>query len=116
MTKTKTIAEEKKTEKEESSAIVLNFLKKGKYKTYSKIDTVARSGMSRSIHFFAAIGAGELINLTYHIAKVTGHTLNKDGALKVNGCGMDMGFNVIYNLGIDLFGRKGGYKITNTWI
>lgn len=108
-----------KTKKAEDTKRLKDLLRKGKYKTYSRINTVSRSGMSRTIDFFMAIGAGEMVNINYYISKTCGYSRNKDGAIRVSGCGMDMGFAVIYDLGRVLYKQNGsnpGYKITNTWI
>ncbi len=45
--------------------------------------------------------------LSYWIAKATGETYdNKRECLSVGGCGMDMGFHVVYNLSCALFRDK----------
>lgn len=68
---------------------------------------VSRSGMQRIISFYARSPEGP-VYLDGYVAKVLDMTRPKgrDG-LKVNGCGMDMGFHVVYNLGYALYGRDG---------
>lgn len=59
--------------------------------------SVSRSGMSRVISFYV-VKDGDLCGLDYAIASTLGYPLAKDG-VKVGGCGMDMGFAVVYNVG-----------------
>ncbi len=69
----------------------------------------SRSGMSRNISFYA----GDSILLDYNIAKALGYSLAKGDGVTVGGCGMDMGFSVVYNLSATLYGSReegGGYK------
>lgn len=63
----------------------------------------SRSGMSRSISLVAQVG-GELIDLDYHAARAMGDSIdNRHGGLRVSGCGMDMGFHLVYNLSATLY-------------
>ena len=74
-----------------------------------KVTHVAKSGMSRHIQFFK-IKDNNLLNLTYNICDEFNYTFkDKTRSLYIQGCGMDMGFHVIYNLSRDLF--KDGYKL-----
>lgn len=74
---------------------------------YTRVDSVSRSGMSRNISAF--IGRGrDVINITYLVSKVIGWSLSNRGSLKVSGCGMDMGFHVVYTLSRILFPK--GFK------
>jgi hypothetical protein len=90
---------------------------------------VSRSGMSRDI---SCIHKGE--DITYYVAKAKQDTRAKNGGIKCGGCGMDMGFNLVYNLGHVLFpngsekglviGRNGdkkpetdgGYLLKQSWL
>jgi hypothetical protein len=65
-------------------------------KVYGIVRTVARSGMSRTIDFYAFPGDGERLYLSGYFADVMGIRRNREGALKVSGCGMDMIFGTIY--------------------
>jgi hypothetical protein len=59
---------------------------------------VSASGMSRNLDL-VVIKDNEPMRLTYWVAKAAGFTYNeKKEALVVGGCGMDMGFHVVYNL------------------
>lgn len=65
-------------------------------KVYARVESVARSGMSRTISFYM-IEDGELWNITGAIGEVTGHSRDRytDG-LRVRGCGMDMVWHTLY--------------------
>ena len=57
------------------------------------------SGMTRCFDFYT-IQDNELVRLTYLICVACDYKHHpKYGALKTTGCGMDMAFQVIYNLG-----------------
>lgn len=103
---------------------------------------VSRSGMLRHISFVITGKDGEILNLTWHMARALQYSLVSGSyhhALKVGGCGMDMGFAVVYSLGRCLFpkgfkpveagktyGRNGspidqvdidgGYALTHRWL
>jgi len=101
---------------------------------------VSRSGMSRRLDFYLIRG-GQAFYVTYAVSQVTGYKQSKvDSALVVGGCGMDMGFAVVYDLSRGLFPRgfyigktdyprngdkeimetridpDGGYALTHRWI
>jgi hypothetical protein len=65
---------------------------------------VSRSGMSRRIDFYKSEG-GEMLYLTGRIAHVLDMRVSdaSGGGLVVGGCGMDMGFSVVYNLSSALY-------------
>lgn len=69
---------------------------------------VSRSGMMRRIDFYApgadADGSVSMNFLTGLISKACGYPFPRDGSgLKVTGCGMDMGFAVVYDLAATLY-------------
>ena len=60
---------------------------------------VSRSGMSRSI---SLLKGDE--DITYFAAALMGDKIDsKHGGIKIGGCGMDMGFALVYNLSATLF-------------
>jgi hypothetical protein len=86
----------------------------------------SRSGMARNI---SLIHNG--VDISYYAAKAMDYTRAADGGLKTGGCGMDMGFSLVYNLSSILFpngafikgakGKKeaktnGGYMIKHEWL
>ena len=74
--------------------------------------SVSRSGMSREISAVVVTKDGGVIDLDSHIARADiGYTFGKLG-LKVGGCGMDMGFALVYDLSRTLYPE--GYKCTGS--
>ena len=82
---------------------------------------VSRSGMSRDISLFIMDSDGDLRNITYTAAAALGESC-KDrhghNVIRVHGCGMDMGFHIVYNLSSVLFAGqdRAGYVISHRWI
>lgn len=63
---------------------------------------VSKSGMSRDID---CIVNGEQYpnNITHWVALALSKKVQKTGGIRMNGCGMDQGFELVYNLGNVLF-------------
>ena len=75
---------------------------------YSRLRHVSRSGMTRAISFYVRTTGGAYVNIDDAIAAETGFKFNaRHGGLTVTGAGMDMGFHVVYSLGMHVFGRDG---------
>jgi hypothetical protein len=78
------------------------------------------SGMRRVIRFYKITGSNksgkqETWELSGNIAKALEYGYNDSyGGVVVNGCGMDMGFSVVYNLSDKLF--TDGYQLTSSWL
>ena len=70
---------------------------------YTALNHVSTSGMFRLISVFAMV-ENEPINIDWYIEKLGQYKRDKkrDG-LRVYGCGMDMGFSVVYNLSSILY-------------
>ena len=120
--------EEIKATKKELKAM----LRRTRYKVYCNLRRVSRDGMNRVISFHLA-GEDGIIDITWHINKCLVDSKGKawysidktDYGLRVGGCGMDMGFSVVYNLSKFLYGSKreegqqdstGPYKLDHVWI
>lgn len=102
---------------------------------YTSLKQVSRSRMSRQIDVFVTEG-GSIRDITGLVSIAAGITQGKHGHLVVGGCGMDMGFHVVYSLGRALypegfklaanqygrngdksgFDRDGGYALKQSWI
>ena len=96
---------------------------------YSKTNYVSQSGMNRAISFYVCIPLTKkeqereeyrgskpktkIINIDWQIKEILDYKLHRtqDG-LAVGGCGMDMHFSVVYNLGSALFPNGDGITIT----
>ena len=60
---------------------------------------VSRSGMTRSISTILIGKDGTPWDVSGLVARATGSTFDRDrGGVKVQGCGMDMGFSLVYDL------------------
>ena len=88
----------KEIERETARKELLEILKPGDT-VYCVLRHVSRSGMSREISFFAE----GMRSIDYLAARVLDMRRGKRDGLVVGGCGMDMGFHVVYNLSRRLF-------------
>ena len=87
---------------------------------YTILRSVSSSGMSRHISLKIA-HKGEIIDITYLAARVMGDKLSEKlghNTIRVNGCGMDMGFHLTYGLSSILYAGqdRAGYVIKQRWI
>lgn len=74
---------------------------------YTSVTHVARSGMSRSIRLFI-IRDGAPWDISYFAARAMSDKIDqKNGGIRIGGCGMDMGFSLVYNLSRALFRDTG---------
>lgn len=117
---------------------------------YTTCTHVARSGMSRRISVLVAVPGDpnaeherdrepRIANLSFLVARATGNLYHeRDNAVVMGGCGMDMGFKLVHDLGRVLFPdggplelspreaqerrrgetieRDGGYLLRHSWI
>lgn len=92
---------------------------------YTILRSVSSSGMTRHISLVVAgvndEGKPDLYDITYLAAQALGDKLqerNGHRTIKVNGCGMDMGFHLVYNLSSVLFKgeERAGYKLSQRWL
>lgn len=99
---------------------------------YTVCNHVSSSGMSRSISLMIGNKDGSITKLDYWYVQADGSIIDqKHGGIKVSGCGMDMGFHLVYNLGRMLWpnGTKkphgtrngqpdtdGGYALKHQWL
>lgn len=113
------------TDKELSKERLLDTYLTDTRTVYTILRSVSASGMTRHISLVVAgIGADgkpDIHDITYHASKVLGDKLqerNGHRTIKVNGCGMDMGFSVVYNLSSVLFAgqERAGYELKQRWI
>jgi hypothetical protein len=99
--------------------LLTHYLKEGDY-IYTILRSVSASGMTRNISLVLA-REGEIIDITYYAAHAMGDKLSESKghrAIRVNGCGMDMGFHLVYNLASVLFNgqERAGYALKQGWI
>jgi len=94
---------------------------------YTVLRSVAPSGMSRTMSLKVAKN-GKILDLTYYASVVLDYPLvevNGSRAIRVGGCGMDMGFHAVYSLSRVLFRDKyegqpdavdAGYSLSQAWL
>ena len=93
---------------------------------FPKVHTITRhvssSGMTRDISLIYVKG-GAIFNITYSAALALGWPLSeKSGhrAIRVSGCGMDMGFHLVYTLSNVVYrghvDGDAGYTLQQAWL
>lgn len=93
----------KRTEQQEAIERLREWLKPGDT-VYTIIRHVSRSGMQREISLKLLRRDGEVpYHLDGNVALALGDRIGKHDGVIVGGCGMDMGFHVVYNLSATLF-------------
>ena len=108
-------------EKESARGSLLNILaKQWKPTLYTSLKHVSSSGMSRDMKVLAVVD-GEIVDVTYYVGKLGIGTIkerNGQRVIRVGGCGMDMGFHVVYSVSAVLYGyeERGAYTIRHEWI
>ena len=119
------------TERQKALTHLRKMLKPGTT-VYTILRHVSRSGMSRQIDVYV-IRKGEPVWITAYVGNAIGRPQsmkdwqNQNG-LRVNGCGTDMGFRLVYELSCALYpdgrngtpenelDKNGGYALTQKWI
>jgi len=76
---------------------------------YTSLKHVSNSGMSRDISVLISTKDG-IQCIDFYVSRLLGYSHGKNGGLRVGGCGMDMGYHLIYSLSRALFNN--GYKCT----
>lgn len=87
---------------------------------YTSLKWVSSSGMSRDMKVLVVVD-NQILDITWYVAKLDIGTLKErtgQRVIRVGGCGMDMGFHVVYTLSAVLYGyqERGAYKINQEWI
>ena len=116
--------------KQQAISSLREILKPGQT-VYSVLRHVSASGMSRRISFMIPQAGGSMRNLDYLIGVACDYKQSYKQGLIVGGCGMDMGFAVVYHIGRTIWpdgtpephGRRngeldsdGGYALKSEWI
>ena len=87
---------------------------------YTFLRHVSKSGMSRDISLKIVDGDGTLRDITYTAALTLGYKpKDRHGSrvIRVGGCGMDMGFHLVYSVSHALYDGqdRAGYVISHEW-
>lgn len=104
--------QEKELEQQEAKKYLLSVIKAGDV-VYTILRHVSQSGMSRNIDV-VVIKDNKPICVSWDVAKLLEYRQNEDGSLKVRGCGMDMGYSVVYNMSRTIFDDN--YAVNHRWI
>lgn len=114
-----------KKEMEEKKEILKKMLKEGDT-VYTKIAHVSRSGMYRVINLYAMLLKDDGKPYPYCIDHLAAPLLegydSRHRGCKATGCGMDMGFSLVYSLAWKLFGdikrenKDNGYMLKQKWL
>jgi len=90
-----------KQERDEAVAKLREWIKPGDT-VHTILRHVSRSGMQREIGI-VLLKDGADLHPNYLVAKALGERIGKRDGIVVGGCGMDMGFHVVYGLGRTLW-------------
>ena len=135
-----TRAEGERLYREQAKADLRALLRPG-MTVYTCLRHRAASGMSRRISLHVAVieertprGSDKarrvpvIRDITHTASIAMDYTLHDSGAIVVGGCGMDMGFHLVYTLGRTLWpngsrkgrggnpDRDGGYSLNHEWV
>lgn len=124
------VRSQKESEKIEAIGQLRKLLKPGG-RVYTVLRHVSSSGMSRRIDLYTIKG-GQLVYLSGYVSKALDYRRHpRENGLVVSGCGMDMGFHLVYELGSVLWPKgtskphstrngepdhSGGYALKQEWI
>lgn len=80
------------------------------------VNSRSKSGISRTIRVISLNEPDGPRYLAYHVSRALGWTLTRKGedAVRVNGCGMDMGPHLVDTLSRVLYGR--GDALKHRWL
>jgi hypothetical protein len=123
-----------KTERDQQLEQLRKWLKPGDT-VYTIVENVSRSGMSREIRvvLLKCQETGEAYSLhpNHAVSTVLGLPRGKREGVKIQGCGMDMGFEIVYQLGMAMWPHgtpephgerngepdsNGGYALKHRWL
>jgi hypothetical protein len=102
-----------KEELSEARSALLKLLKPGDT-VYTRLNHVSRSGMSRSITPIVIVD-NEPRYMSWSVAILFGQVRDKYDGVTLNGCGMDMGFHLVYSLSRILFPDGFGMMSIDTY-
>jgi hypothetical protein len=108
------------TEREREIGYLRDTIKPGET-IYTVLRHVSKSGMYRCVDLYHMVD-NEPIRITWGACKATGIRYDRrHEAMGIGGCGMDVGFEAVYNLSITLFCPKvydhdKAYSLKQQWI
>lgn len=118
-------------ERDDAHARLLHALYPGA-RVYTLLRHVSAAGMTRRISvLYVERETGLIRSADRLVARLLGYRQHDRGGLVVTGCGMDMGFHIVYSLGSALWpdgtpephgtrngspDRVGGYALKHEWV
>lgn len=81
---------------------------------YTNLRHCSRSGMRREVSLLVVDVDSLLVDITFPACRVMGWRSGKHDGAVIGGCGMDMGFALVYELSQMLCGD--GYALKQQWI
>jgi len=113
-----------KNQEKENAIVSLHKYLKPDDTVYTVLRHCSSSGMSRRIDCVIPFineynGKIDVMDITNWVALATGmKQSNKDGAIIMGGCGMDMGFALVYALSSVMYEGKdrAGYILNRAWL
>ena len=119
-----------KEEKDRARRTLERILKPGTT-VHTILRHVTASGMQRSIQM-KVVSGGDIVDISWSVAAVLDASMDaKHGGIKVSGCGEDMGYALVHDLGMTLWPKGtdkphgmrngepdsfGGYALRHRWI
>jgi hypothetical protein len=84
-------------------------------RVFTVLRAVSRSGMRREVSVVVFLrGDDRPIHPNYHVSQVLGLRRGKTDGVVLNGCGMDMGFHLVYELAHALY--RDADALTQEWL
>ena len=110
-------------EQMESAREHLRELFKTDQTVYTRLLSVSRSGMHRVISLHVARD-NRINDITWYVAKATGRKMKEvhgSRGIGIDGCGMDMGFSLVYGLSCRLYcdgdyDHDAAYRLQHQWL
>lgn len=121
MTQVRETAKTRREREQREAADKLRDMLGDRPRMYTVLRHVSASGMSRDISLVIADGDG-IQNVTHLAAAVLGDKVRESNghhAIRVGGCGMDMGFHLVYSLSHRLYAAthdRAGYVVDHRWL
>lgn len=117
---TMTKKQEKQNQRQQSISALLAHFSSGDLTVYTALKHVSSSGMMRHIACYI-VRDNKIVDITWHVSRILDLKRANNGGVKVSGCGMDMGFHVVYELSCALFcpskyEHDSAYKLNQKWI
>jgi hypothetical protein len=108
------MARTRNTDQAHSLEQLRKWLPKGT-RVFTFLRAVSRSGMRREISVVVwQLGEGRPIHPNHHVCQVLGLRRGKSDDVIIPGCGMDMGFHLVYELAYALYGNADA--LTQEWL